>query len=68
MRETTKNYQYGLIMSGEDMQALHLLAQEERLPAAAVVRRLVWAAAKRAGLADMAEAAAKSATVSPEED
>lgn len=70
-----KSRRFGMVLSPAEKQALHLLARAERLPEAAVVRRLVWAAAKRAGLADMAEAAAKSSTVhltypfdSPEED
>lgn len=38
----TKSERFGLLLSPAEKSALAQLAQEERLPAAAVVRRLIW--------------------------
>ena len=39
MRKTER---FGLVLSPEEKAALEELARRERLPAAAVVRRLIW--------------------------
>ena len=37
-----KTERFGLVLSPEEKAALQRLADRERLPAAAVVRRLIW--------------------------
>lgn len=39
-----KTQRFGLVLSTEDKEALQQLADRERIPAAAVVRRLIWEA------------------------
>ncbi len=41
-----KTERFGLVLSPEEKAALQHLADRERLPAAAVVRRLIWDAVK----------------------
>ncbi len=41
-----KDERFGLVLSKDEKAALQLLAERERLPAAAVVRRLIWDAAR----------------------
>jgi len=41
-----KSERFGLVLSPADKAALQRLADRERLPAAAVVRRLIWEAAQ----------------------
>lgn len=41
-----KDERFGLVLSKDEKAALQLLADRERLPAAAVVRRLIWDAAR----------------------
>lgn len=43
----TKSERFGLVLSPDEKRALLRLAEGERISAAAVVRRLVWDAAKR---------------------
>lgn len=42
-----KDERFNLMLSAADKAALKRLAEAERLPAAAVVRRLVWEAAQQ---------------------
>lgn len=44
-----KDARFNLMLTTEDKAALKRLAEAERLPAAAVVRRLIWQAATNAG-------------------
>lgn len=37
-----KSERFNLVLTPEDKQALQRLAAQERIPAAAVVRRLIW--------------------------
>ena len=45
-----RSERFGLVLSEAEKTALEKLAERERLPAAAVVRRLLWAEAERLGL------------------
>jgi len=42
-----KSERFALVLSPAEKAALQRLAKQERLPAAAVVRRLIWHAAER---------------------
>ena len=42
-----KSERFGLVLSPAEKAALQRLANHERLPAAAVVRRLIWREAER---------------------
>lgn len=44
-----KDQRFDMMLTAADKAALKKLAEAERLPAAAVVRRLIWAAATNAG-------------------
>jgi hypothetical protein len=46
MRER-RNKKFMLALTPSERKALHRLAQHERLPAAAVVRRLIWREAEK---------------------
>ncbi len=53
-----KSERFGLVLSPEEKAALQSMANRERLPAAAVVRRLIWEAMKAntsAGMEQRAE-------------
>ncbi|MFZ2358204.1 MAG: hypothetical protein WA040_02555 [Anaerolineae bacterium] len=39
-----KSERFGLVLSAAEKEVLEALAEKERIPAAAVVRRLVWQA------------------------
>jgi hypothetical protein len=41
-----RDQKFGLVLNDEERQALNRLVSHERLPAAAVVRRLIWRAAQ----------------------
>lgn len=45
-----RSQRFGLVLSPTEKSALQRLAEQERIPAAAVVRRLVWHEAERRGL------------------
>ncbi len=45
-----RDRRFPIVLSQAERVALQQLAEHERLPAAAVVRRLIWAEAKRHGL------------------
>lgn len=45
-----KTERFGLVLSTAEKTALQRLAAHERIPAAAVVRRLVWTEAERRGV------------------
>lgn len=42
-----KSERFGLVLSPAEKLALQYLAERERIPAAAVVRRLIWREARR---------------------
>lgn len=42
-----KDQRFDMMLTADDKDALKRLAEAERLPAAAVVRRLIWAAAQQ---------------------
>lgn len=44
-----KDQRFDMMLTAADKAALKKLAETERLPAAAVVRRLIWQAATKAG-------------------
>ncbi len=44
---STKTERFGMVLSVADKELLQRLADRERIPAAAVVRRLIWDAAQR---------------------
>lgn len=44
-----KDERFGLVMTGEERKALDDLARQERISQAAVLRRLIWQAATKAG-------------------
>ena len=46
--DNVKTERFELIMTAEEKAALRRLARRERLPMAAVVRRLVWTADRQA--------------------
>lgn len=50
MTEERRSIKFMLALSPSERTALDKLASRERLPAAAVVRRLVWNEARRRGL------------------
>lgn len=53
-----KSERFGLVLSPVEKQMLRRLAEQERLSAAAVVRRLIWCGAKRQDITvDQGEAA-----------
>lgn len=41
-----RDERFALVLTKDEKTALQLLAERERLPAAAVVRRLIWDAAR----------------------
>ena len=45
-----RDLRFAMLLSDEERKALQRLAEFERLPASAVVRRLIWYEAKRYGL------------------
>jgi hypothetical protein len=47
-----RSERFGLVLSLTEKAALRRLAERERLPAAAVVRRLLWTEAEKRGLVD----------------
>lgn len=51
-----KSERFGLVLSPSEKVTLQRLAYRERLPAAAVVRRLIWREAERHGLLPTAKA------------
>ena len=53
-----KSERFGLVLSPAEKATLHRLADRERIPAAAVVRRLIWCEAERHGLLPMREVCA----------
>jgi hypothetical protein len=44
-----KEQRFGLVMTTEERKALDALARQERISQAAVLRRLIWQAAIKAG-------------------
>lgn len=44
-----KDQKFALVMTAEDKRQLDDLARQERISQAAVLRRLIWAAAQQAG-------------------
>jgi hypothetical protein len=48
----TKSERFGLVLSPTEKAALRRLAERERIPAAAVVRRLIWREAKKLNIVD----------------
>ena len=50
-----KSERVGLVLTPAEKQALEALAVRERIPAAAVVRRLIWQAAQAAQLLPLSD-------------